>query len=64
MMTLSVKEDVLKAAFVQMEKCCLKESVSTPLDAQVKETLLCHICCTLLYYEECYEVNADKWSAS
>ena len=62
MMTLSVKEDVLKAAFVQMEKCCLKESVSTPLDAQVKINIVMSY--TLLYYEECYEVNTDEWSAS
>ena len=39
-MILSVKEDVLKAAFVLMEKCCLKESVSTPLDVQVIETII------------------------
>ena len=39
-MILSVKEDVLKAAFVLMEKYCLKESVSTPLDVQVIETVI------------------------
>ena len=44
MTTLSVKEGVLKAAFVLMEKYYLKESVLILLDAQVRISINYEVC--------------------